>query len=452
MPRSDRASLEGCRTRAGMRLQTPLYYGGTNMFCHDLAIRTGRSMRLMFSAARVVCLAVALCLAFFGGAAAVFAASGPAAGTGATGQNSARNTPSLDMMIGSMLMLGFRGAELPPGDAFLAQVRTGHVGHVILFDRDVTTGGERNIASPRQLRQLTATLRAAAPGPLLIAVDQEGGRVRRLKTQKGFADLPSAQSMGAGQPEKTRAMASQLGKELAALGISVDLAPVADVNSNPANPAIGALERSFSPNPALVAAHALAFGQGLVQQGVIPALKHFPGQGGAQKDSHLGLTDITRSWNAKADLAPYTQAFAQGWPGMVMLGHLFHTGLDANYPATLSRAIVADLLRGRMGWQGVIISDDMQMKAITDHYGLEQAVLLAVNAGVDILLFGNNLYWDENLPSKAFATLKGLVESGQISQQRIMESWLRISTLYTNRATAARAAADGSAALYPWAR
>lgn len=406
----------------------------------------------MFSAARVVCLAVALCLAFFGGAAAVFAASGPAAGTGATGQNSARNTPSLDMMIGSMLMLGFRGAELPPGDAFLAQVRTGHVGHVILFDRDVTTGGERNIASPRQLRQLTATLRAAAPGPLLIAVDQEGGRVRRLKTQKGFADLPSAQSMGAGQPEKTRAMARQLGKELAALGISVDLAPVADVNSNPANPAIGALERSFSPNPALVAAHALAFGQGLVQQGVIPALKHFPGQGGAQKDSHLGLTDITRSWNAKADLAPYAQAFAQGWPGMVMLGHLFHTGLDANYPATLSRTIVADLLRGRMGWQGVIISDDMQMKAITDHYGLEQAVLLAVNAGVDILLFGNNLYWDENLPSKAFATLKGLVESGQISQQRIMESWLRISTLYTNRATAARAAADGSAALYPWAR
>ena len=355
-------------------------------------------------------------------------------------------------MIGSMLMLGFRGADLPPGDAFLAQVRAGHVGHVILFDRDVTTGGERNITSPQQLRQLTATLRAASPGPLLIAVDQEGGRVRRLKPQKGFADLPSAQSMGTGQPDKTRALARQLGKELAGLGISVNLAPVADVNSNPANPAIGALERSFSPNPALVAAHAIAFGQGLAQQGVIPALKHFPGQGGAQKDSHLGLTDITRSWNAKADLAPYTQAFAQGWPGMVMLGHLFHTGLDAKYPATLSRTVVADLLRGRMGWQGVVISDDMQMKAITDHYGMEQAVLLAVNAGVDILLFGNNLYWDENLPQKAFATLKDLVQSGRVSQQRVMESWLRISNLYATRATAARAAADGSAALYPWAR
>ena len=409
-------------------------------------------MRFLFSAARLACLAVALCLMPPGGAMVALAASAPAASAGASKKNVGNTAPLLDIMIGSMLMLGFRGADLPPGDAFLAQVRAGHVGHVILFDRDVTTGGERNITSPQQLRQLTATLRAAAPGPLLIAVDQEGGRVRRLKPQKGFAELPSAQSMGAGQPDKTRALARQLGKELAGLGISVDLAPVADVNSNPANPAIGALERSFSPNPALVSAHALAFGLGLAQQGVIPALKHFPGQGGAQKDSHLGLTDITRSWNAKADLAPYVQAFAQGWPGMVMLGHLFHTGLDANYPATLSRAVVADLLRGRMGWQGVVISDDMQMKAITAHYGMEQAVLLAVNAGVDILLFGNNLYWDENLPQKAFATLKGLVQSGRISQQRVMESWLRISNLYATRATAARAAADGSAALYPWAR
>ena len=409
-------------------------------------------MQLLFSMARVACLAVTLCWGIVFSGAATFAASAPAAGVGAANTYVNSAVPSLDIMIGSMLMLGFRGADLPPGDAFLAQVRAGHVGHVILFDRDVTTGGERNITSPQQLRQLTATLRAASPGPLLIAVDQEGGRVRRLKPQKGFADLPSAQSMGTGQPDKTRALARQLGKELAGLGISVDLAPVADVNSNPANPAIGALERSFSPNPTLVAAHAIAFGQGLAQQGVIPALKHFPGQGGAQKDSHLGLTDITRSWNAKADLAPYTQAFAQGWPGMVMLGHLFHTGLDAKYPATLSRTVVADLLRGRMGWQGVVISDDMQMKAITDHYGMEQAVLLAVNAGVDILLFGNNLYWDENLPQKAFATLKDLVQSGRVSQQRVMESWLRISNLYATRATAARAAADGSAALYPWAR
>ena len=389
-------------------------------------------------------LALALCfspLPGVGAWAAAPAVSGAPANAGA-----GKAAPPLDVMIGSMLMLGFRGADLPSGDAFLEQVRAGHVGHVILFDRDVTTGGERNIISPRQVRRLTATLRAASPGPFLIAVDQEGGRVRRLKPQRGFADLPSARSMGADSPEKTRAIARQLGEELASLGISVDLAPVADVNSNPANPAIGALERSFSPNPAMAAAHALAFGQGLAQRGIIPALKHFPGQGGARKDSHLGLTDITRTWNARADLVPYAQAFAQGWPGMVMLGHLYHKGLDPQYPATLSRAVVTDLLRGRMGWQGVVISDDMQMKAITDHYGMEQAMLLAVNAGVDILLFGNNLYWDETLPRKVFETLRGLVESGRISRQRIMESWLRITNLYASRA------ADGSSALYPWAR
>ena len=400
-------------------------------------------------------LALALCFLPLLSAGARAAQSAPA-GQGIFGpsaRTSAGNAgPSLDVMIGSMLMLGFRGADLPQGDAFLAQVRAGHVGHIILFDRDVTTGGERNIISPQQVRQLTATLRAASPCPMFIAADQEGGRVRRLKPQRGFADLPSAQSMGTASPEKTRAIARQLGVELASLGISVDLAPVADVNSNPANPAIGALERSFSPNPVLVAAHVLAFGQGLAQSGIIPALKHFPGQGGAQKDSHLGLTDITKSWNVKADLAPYTHAFALGWPGMVMLGHLYHKGLDPQYPATLSRVVVADLLRGRMGWQGVVISDDMQMKAITDHYGMEQAMLLAVNAGVDILLFGNNLYWDETLPSKAFETLRGLVESGRISRQRIMESWLRITNLYASRATAARAAADGSLALYPWIR
>ena len=424
---------------------------------HEAVSPAGRVLRVALAhviraANRLAFVLLLACLAagMAGGTAAFGAPGAVAAALGKTA--AAKVTPPLDIMIGSMLMLGFRGAELPQGDAFLEQVRSGHVGHIILFDRDVTTGGERNIVSPQQLRQLTATLRAVSPGPLLIAVDQEGGRVRRLKPQRGFADLPSAQSMGASQPDKTRTIARALGKELAGYGISVDLAPVADVNSNPANPAIGALERSFSPDPAKVAAHALAFGQGLAQQGVIPALKHFPGQGGAQKDSHLGLTDISRCWNARADLAPYAQAFAHGWPGMVMLGHLYHKGLDPQYPATLSRAVVTDLLRGRMGWQGVIISDDMQMKAITDHYGMEQAVLLAVNAGVDILLFGNNLYWDADLPRKAFAALKGLVDSGKISQQRIMESWLRISTMYATRATAARAAADGSAGLYPWAR
>lgn len=152
----------------------------------------------------------------------------------------------------------------------------------------MTTGGERNITCPQQLRQLTATLRAASARPPADS-GGSGGRARSAaQTAKRLCRFALCPEHGTGQPDKTRALARQLGKELAGLGISVDLAPVADVNSNPANPAIGALERSFSPNPTLVAAHAIAFGQGLAQQGVTPALKHFPGQGGAQR-SALGF-------------------------------------------------------------------------------------------------------------------------------------------------------------------
>lgn len=338
--------------------------------------------------------------------------------------------PSLERMLGSMLMFGFRGAELGPGDPFLAAVASGRIGNVILFDRDVATGAERNILSPVQLRRLTSTLSAAAPGPVFIAVDQEGGQVRRLKPQKGFLDLPSAQRLGQGGLGETLAVARQLGEELAGLGINVDMAPVADVDSNPLNPAIGRLGRAFGSDPGVVARHALAFGEGLAQSGVVPVLKHFPGQGCARDDSHLGLADISQCWDAATDLFPYAEIFRDGWPGMVMAGHLFHAKLDPELPATLSPMVITGLLRQGMGWQGVVVSDDMQMKAISARYGLRESILLAVRAGVDILLYGNNLEWDESLPDKVFQTLRTLVEEGSIPVERIKKSWRRISALH----------------------
>jgi len=337
--------------------------------------------------------------------------------------------PSLDRMLGAMLMLGFRGAELTQDDPFLAEIRSGRVGHVILFDRDVQNGGERNIHSPEQVRRLTAALRAAAPGPIFIAVDQEGGQVRRLKPERGFMDVPSAQRMGQEKTASTTQVAAALGRELQGLGINVNMAPVADVNVNPFSPAIGQLGRSFNTDPRQVARHVLAFGEGLAQADVIPVLKHFPGHGSARKDSHLGLTDISTTWDGGSELLPYAEAFAAGWPGMVMMGHLFHAGLDARHPASLSKMTVTGLLRQGLGWQGVVISDDMQMKAVSQRYGLEEAVRLAVEAGVDILLFGNNLEWDADLPRKAHAALRRLVDSGQISEERIRHSWQRISAL-----------------------
>lgn len=338
--------------------------------------------------------------------------------------------PALEQMLGSMLMFGFRGASLPEDDEFLKRIASGSIGNVILFDRDVTEGGGRNIESPAQLAKLTATLRKAAPGPIFIGVDQEGGQVRRLKPQKGFFDLPSAQSMGQGSPHATFELADKLGQELRRLGIDLDLAPVVDVDSNPFNPSIGRLGRAFGSESENVARHALAFGQGLAKNRVVPTLKHFPGQGCATSDSHLDLPDVSQCWNADVDLKPYADIFRQGWPGAVMTGHLFHQGLDRELPATLSAKVITGLLRHGLGWQGVVISDDLQMKAIAGKRDLKEIIRLAIEAGVDILLFGNNLTWDAALPEKVQTALRSLVDEGTIPLERIRQSWQRIQNLH----------------------
>lgn len=349
---------------------------------------------------------------------------------GAAENEQTATSPGVDQMLGSMLMLGFRGTELPEGDGFLRLVSEGKIGNVILFDRDVTAGGNRNILSPEQLKKLVATLSSAAPAPIFVGVDQEGGQVRRLRPQKGFFDLPSAQAMGQGSPNATLELAEQLGRELNGLGINLDLAPVVDVDSNPFNPAIGRLGRAFGSDPENVAKQALAFGQGLARNDVVPTLKHFPGQGCASEDSHLGLPDVSQCWNAETDLRPYADIFRQGWPGMVMIGHLFHKGLDPELPSTLSRKIVTGLLRQGLGWQGVVLSDDLQMKAVAQERDLKETMRLAIDAGVDILLLGNNLEWDPELPQKAWGALQALVREGKISEERIRESWQRISALH----------------------
>lgn len=342
-------------------------------------------------------------------------------------QQTTAEMPALEKMLGSMLMFGFRGTRLKEDSKFFQLVKAGKIGNVILFDKDVSTGAVRNIENPQQLRALCAQLRDA--GVIFIGIDQEGGQVRRLKSQKGFGDLPSAQAMGQASPHETFQKAETLGKELQNLGINLDFAPVVDVDSNPYNPVIGRLGRAFSSDPATVAMHALAFGRGLAKEGVVPVLKHFPGQGCADKDSHQETTDISACWKADVDLLPYAEIFQAGWPGMVMTGHLIQKNLDSDNPATLSRNIIDGLLRNGLGWQGVVVSDDMQMKAVHSDMELKDVIEKAVHAGIDILLFGNNIEWDENLPDKTLSALNELVAENRISERRIQESWKRISAL-----------------------
>ncbi len=346
----------------------------------------------------------------------------------------AQDQPSLEAMAGQMLLVGFRGLTAAEADPVMQDIAAGRVGGVVLFDRDAALKSPvRNIESPAQVASLIAALKAKAAIPLLVAVDQEGGRVDRLKVKYGFPAAQSAASLGSRHDlALTRRAAEALGHTLAKVGFNLNFAPVLDVNVNPASPAIGALERSFSPDPAQVAAQAGAFIKGLHAAGILACAKHFPGHGSAGADSHLGVADVTRTWSA-GELIPYEllapgrakegQAF-----DLVMTGHLFNTNWDLRHPATLSRAALS-LLRERIGYEGVVISDDLQMKAVSEQYGFEEVVRLALQADVDILLFGNNLAYEPDVAARAVGLMVRMVQKGEIPRERLERSYGRIMAL-----------------------
>lgn len=334
-------------------------------------------------------------------------------------------TANLSDMLGQMILIGFTGFDLPDKSPLAASIRAGRVGGVILFEHS-PSGAAKNIESAAQLRLLCARLQQLAPRPLFIAADQEGGRVQRLRPERGFEGGPAAAVLGRGSPDETRRAARRMGLEMAALGINLDFAPVADLNLNPLSPAIGALQRSFGADPRLVSAHVTAFAEGLAAAGVAPCLKHFPGHGSAGADSHDVLPDISASWRSE-ELTPYREIPSAKLSVAVMPGHLFHRGLDALYPASLSPRILDGLLRTRLGFRGVVITDDLQMDAVARSYSLEERILLAVEAGADMLIFSNNTRAPEVTADRIHAVLSALVRQGRISERRVALSFERIS-------------------------
>lgn len=334
---------------------------------------------------------------------------------------------ALERQVGAMLLCGFRGQCLEEASLLAGQLGNGRLGGVILFDRDAGTGERgRNIASVAQLERLTGQLRQRAPQPLWIAVDQEGGAVRRLKEDLGFPPLEAPGRLGArGDEEATLCQAGATAAMLRQCGINLNLAPGVDLDRNPDCPVIGRLERSYSADPQVVIRHAGLFVEAHRRQGVATALKHFPGHGSSQTDSHLGLPDITATWDEE-ELRPFAELIRRNQADAVMVAHVFHAGLDPEFPATLSPAIVTGLLRERLGFSGVVVSDDLQMGAIAGSFGLEETIWRAVTAGVDLLTFGNNLAFDPDLPERAFATLLALVQRGDIPGARVHESVTRL--------------------------
>lgn len=334
---------------------------------------------------------------------------------------------TLRRKIGRLLVVGFRGLSVGPDD-LIVQALQGGLGGVILFDRD---GGSsaRNIRSPEQLASLVASLREAASGNLIVSIDQEGGRVARLSPAHGFPSTRSQAAIGAtDDPDEAFAAGRAMAETMAAAGIDLDLAPVVDVNVNPDNPAIGALGRSFSSDPAVVAAMAEAEIHGLHEFGVRAAIKHFPGLGSATANTDLEHVDVTRTWS-EAELEPFETLISAGICDAVMTGHMVNDTIDPDVPASLSAATVQGLLRRRLGWDGAVITDDLGAEAIVTRYTRDEAIALALEAGNDLLLFANQTAYVADLASQVIETVLGLVTAGRISEARIDRSIERVDML-----------------------
>ncbi len=345
--------------------------------------------------------------------------------------------PPLEMMLGQMVMAGFTGTDMENDAPVLALIKQGKLGGVFLEalppkspqkeqmmqaplplmaggqgkqgmgagllsastqaqGSKIPLGVQGNIASPTQLRQLIATLQHAVPegsSALWVAVEQEGGTVQSLRRDLGFEGLAAAASLGQGTVENTEIAARRAGIEMASLGINFVLGPAGDVNVNPLSESIGKRFRSFGPSPSQVTAHVQAFTKGLFAAKVLPCIRNFPGTGSVMQGfASSGNTtpnflqtipDLAASWQY-GELSPYAQSSLQNYGAAIQPALIYHRGYDALYPVPLSQKVLHHVLRGQLGFRGIILSPDL--RALQPFYSLQESILLAITAGVDILL------------------------------------------------------------------
>ena len=313
---------------------------------------------------------------------------------------------------GQLLMVGIPGPTLDrPTRRSLLEI--GPSG-VILF--------RRNVQNPRQLGRLCAAIHRLRPD-VLVAIDHEGGRVNRLPPP--FTAFPPAAALGkAGSQRLAFAAGQAMGRELASVGIDLDFAPVLDVLTHPSNRVIG--DRSLGSDPGLVSRLGLAFARGLRSAGVIPCGKHFPGHGASRGDSHIVLPRVSQSSREimRTHVAPFRDAVAAGIP-CLMTAHVVYRSLDSTQAASLSPRILGRLLRRRLKYRGLIVSDDIEMAALSRHMPPEEAAVRAVAAGTDVLLVCNSL----DIAGRVRRGLQQALASGQLPMARAREALGRIGRL-----------------------
>lgn len=340
------------------------------------------------------------------------------------------STPTLREKIAGLIVVGFRGSQLGQAAWVRTALRDGGLGGVILFDRDQLTGGTRNVLSPSQVTALVRDLRAAAGRrAIIVSTDQEGGIVTRLSPTHGFPAVASEATIGDGSLAAALTWGTGIARTLHGVGINLNFAPVVDLDVNPNSPAIGALDRSFSADPDTVVTMATAEIDAHRSAGVRTTLKHFPGIGSSTTNTDFGVADVTKTWTPR-ELEPFRRLIDTGKADLVMAGHVVNGQIDAHHPASLSKAVVTGVLRDQLGWDGIVVTDDLQAAAIVHAFGRDEAIILALEAGNDLLLFANQQTYDPKLPGRVVETIADAVASGRLPASRIEEAWRRVRRLF----------------------
>jgi len=340
---------------------------------------------------------------------------------------------TLRQKIGQMLVIGFDGTEINEASPVSQWLGTDGLGGVLLFDYDLVHNKQgKNLLNKSQITHLTQQLKFYSQKtidlPLFIALDYEGGAVDRLKTIDDCMLTMTAKELGEISPEQAHRYTQQMADTLKNLGFNLNFAPVVDLDLNNQEGIIGKLGRSFSSDSRKVVQQASAFVKTFAERGLTCCYKHFPGHGSAVGDTHHGFVDVTDTFQNQ-ELEPYRYLAAPGeQPAMIMTAHVINRNLDdSGLPATLSYKILTDLLRRDIGFDGVIISDDLQMHAISQHYTVEEALTLTINAGADMVIFGNQL--GTVSATEIIDTIEQLVKTNSITLARIEQAFQRIINL-----------------------
>lgn len=331
---------------------------------------------------------------------------------------------NLKQLLHKMLIIGFDGENISQNNTLKTQIQNG-LGGVILFDHYIDdTRKNKNIANPKQLKELTSSLQNISNNPLIICIDQEGGKVARLKESKGFQETKSAKTIASLSTSQAKEAYESLATQLSDLGINCNFAPLVDLGINKDSKIIYGLDRAYGDDGERVVKYGEIFMDALTNHNIINVLKHFPGHGSAKGDSHEGFVDISNTWESK-ELFPYKKLASK--TNMIMSAHVFNSKLDEKYPSTLSYATNTTLLREQLGYDGVLVTDDLQMLAIKEHYKKDEAIELAINSGADMIMYCNQLGDDDT--EETVQMMEYLVQKGKISEQRILEANRRIDKL-----------------------